>query len=48
VSKQWAATVVSVELEGTPGGGTRLGARDTGTGFAAADTRPGLGLLGMR
>jgi two-component system sensor histidine kinase UhpB len=48
VSKHSAATEVSVELERTPGGGTRLVARDNGTGFDAAVTRPGLGLLGMR
>jgi two-component system sensor histidine kinase UhpB len=48
VCKHSAATEVSVELERTPGGGTRLVARDNGTGFDAAVTRPGLGLLGMR
>jgi signal transduction histidine kinase len=48
VSKHSAATEVSVELARTPSGGTRLVARDNGTGFDAAVTRPGLGLLGMR
>ena len=39
---------VSVELERTAGGGTRLVVADDGKGFDTAVTRPGLGLLGMR
>lgn len=48
VSKHSAATEVAVELERTARGATRLAIADNGRGFAAAGTRPGLGLLGMR
>ena len=47
-SKHSGASEVSVELERTAGGGTRLVVADDGKGFDTAVTRPGLGLLGMR
>jgi two-component system sensor histidine kinase UhpB len=48
VSKHAAATEVSVTLERTATGGTRLTFEDNGRGFDASATRPGLGQLGMR
>ena len=47
-SKHSGATEVSVDLERTAGGGTRVVVADDGKGFDTAVTRPGLGLLGMR
>jgi two-component system sensor histidine kinase UhpB len=48
VSKHSRAAHVAVVLDRRPDGGARLEISDDGTGFDAAVTRPGLGLLGMR
>jgi two-component system sensor histidine kinase UhpB len=47
-SKHSGATAVTVELDRSSSGGTRLVVADNGKGFDAVTTRPGLGLLGMR